>query len=90
MGVPFGRSVVRSDLDKLLTFGSVQMNLHCTHLIAVLQSVRTEYKYFQYTFFGLKILILTASGLQIPTNISPNAHSLNGYVDVTNNTNWRI
>ena len=35
-------------------------------------------------FFGFKILILTASGLQIPTNISPtnispNAHSLNSY-----------
>ena len=40
-------------------------------------------------FFGFKILILTASGLQIPTNIRPtnisptnirpNAHSLNSY-----------
>ncbi len=33
---------VRADLDKLLTLGSVQMNLHCTHLITVLQSDRTE------------------------------------------------
>ena len=37
---------VRADLDKLLAFCSVQMNLHCTHLIAVLQSARTEYKHF--------------------------------------------
>jgi len=48
-----GRSVVRSDLDKLLAFCSVQMNLHCTHLIAVLQSDRIEYKHFQCAFFGL-------------------------------------
>ena len=41
---------VRADLDKLLALGSVQMNLHCTHLIAVLQSARTEYKHFQCAF----------------------------------------
>ena len=42
-----------ADLDKLLVLGSVQMNLHCTHLIAVLQSARTEYKHFQYAFSDL-------------------------------------
>ena len=41
---------VRADLDKLLALGSVQMNLHCTHLIAVLQFARTEYKHFQCAF----------------------------------------
>ena len=44
---------IRADLDKLLVLGSVQMNLHCTHLIAVLQSARTEYKHFQCAFSDL-------------------------------------
>ena len=36
--------IVRRDLDKLLTLDSVQMNLYCTLLIAVMQSRRSEYQ----------------------------------------------
>ena len=38
---------VRRDLDKLLVLGSVQMNLHCSLLFAVLQSRRSEYQDFK-------------------------------------------
>ncbi len=75
---------VQANLNKLLTLGSVQKYLHCFNglytpfgspviggqkrLIAVLQFACQKYKHLQCDCFGLEILILNVSELQIPTN----------------------